>query len=81
MTLPGLISLLILLTVTLLGGFTRPTHRKYTPGFYAYQLDRAPDNASTRIIPYVDFTVAALLRGVWPPCCVRCCSSEASSCG
>jgi hypothetical protein len=58
---PGLISLLILLTVTLLGGFTRLTHGRYTPGFYAYQLDRAPDNASTRIIPYVDFTVAALL--------------------
>ncbi|ROW01360.1 hypothetical protein VMCG_05842 [Cytospora schulzeri] len=61
MTLPGLISLLILLSVTLLGGFTRFTHGKYTPAFYAYQLDRAPDNASTKIIPYVDFTVAALL--------------------
>ena len=61
MTLPGLISLLILLSITLLGGFSRLTHGKYTPAFYAYQLDRAPDNGSTKIIPYMDFAVAALL--------------------
>lgn len=61
MTLPGLISLLILLAVTLLGGFTRLTHGRYTPAFYAYQLDRAPDSASARIIPYVDLTLSVLL--------------------
>ncbi|KUI55727.1 hypothetical protein VP1G_03084 [Cytospora mali] len=74
MTFPGLVTLLILLTVTLLGGFTRFTHGKYTPSFYAYQLDRAPDNASTRLIPYGDFTMAALLffpstRGVGAMLC------------
>lgn len=61
MTIPGLIALLILVTVTLLGGFTRFTHGRYTPGFYAYQLDRAPDDGSTRFLPYLDFAVAALL--------------------
>ncbi|ROW06640.1 hypothetical protein VPNG_06729 [Cytospora leucostoma] len=61
MTLPGLLSLLVLLTVTLLGGFSRLTHGRYTPAFYAYQIDRAPDDASMRFLPYLDFTLAALL--------------------
>lgn len=61
MTLPGLLSLLVLLTVTLLGGFSRLTHGRYTPAFYAYQVDRAPDDASTRLLPYLDFALAALL--------------------
>lgn len=61
MSWPGLLCLAILLALTLLGGFTRLTHGRYTPWFYAYQLDRAPDNSSTRIIPIVDFAIAAML--------------------
>lgn len=61
MSWPGSVSLVILLTITLLGAFTRLTHGRYTPWFYAYQLDRAPDNASTRLIPYVDLVIAAML--------------------
>lgn len=61
MSWPGTLALLILLTMTLLGAFTRLTHGRYTPGFYAYQLDRAPDNSSTRVIPYVDLMIAGLL--------------------
>lgn len=38
--------------------------RSYTntilfPQFYAYQLDRAPDNASTRLVPFGDLVFAA----------------------
>lgn len=61
MSLPGTICLAIVLAMTLVGGFTRLTHGRYTPRFYAYQLDRAPDNASTWLIPYVDLTMAAML--------------------
>lgn len=46
---------------TYLGAFSRLTHGRYTPSFYAYQLDRAPDNASTRVIPYVDALLGTLL--------------------
>lgn len=61
MTVPGIIALLVLIGVALVGGFSRFTHGKHTPGFYAYQLDRAPDNAATRFLPYLDFAMAALL--------------------
>lgn len=57
----GSLSLVVLITLTLLGGFTRLTHGRHTPWFYAYQLDRAPDNKSTRLIPYVDLVLAAML--------------------
>lgn len=46
--------------VTYLGGFSRFTHGRFTPRFYAYQLDRAPDDASTRAVPYIDITLATL---------------------
>ena len=46
---------------TYLGAFSRLTHGRYTPSFYAYQLDRAPDDSSTRIIPYVDVLLGTLL--------------------
>ncbi|OAA59774.1 hypothetical protein SPI_05972 [Niveomyces insectorum RCEF 264] len=47
--------------VTYLGAFGRLTRGRYTPAFYAYQLDRAPDDASTRFVPYVDATLGTLL--------------------
>lgn len=43
-----------------LGAFSRLTHGAYTPAFYEYQLDRAPDNESTRLVPYVDAALATL---------------------
>lgn len=61
MSWPASVCLVILVTLTLLGGFTRLTHGRYTPWFYAYQLDRAPDNELTKVIPYVDFAIAAML--------------------
>lgn len=57
----GSLCLIVLITLTLLGGFTRLTHGRYTPWFCAYQLDRGPDNKSTRLIPYVDLLLAAML--------------------
>lgn len=48
------------IAVIYLGAFSRFTHGAYTPGFYAYQLDRAPDNQATRGIPYADTVVATL---------------------
>lgn len=57
----GPFCLVVLVTLTLLGGFSRLTHGRYTPWFHAYQLDRAPDDASTRLIPYVDLLIAAML--------------------
>ena len=46
---------------TYLGAFSRLTHGRYTPSFYTYQLDRAPDDPSTRVIPYVDAALGTLL--------------------
>ncbi|KAH7157975.1 hypothetical protein B0J13DRAFT_543204 [Dactylonectria estremocensis] len=54
-------ALLALIGTTYLGGFSRFTHGRFTPGFYKYQTDRAPDNESTRIIPFIDVTLATLL--------------------
>lgn len=65
MSLIGLVSLLFLIGFTLLGAFSRLTHGRHTPGFHAYQVARAPDDASTRFMPYVDLTMAALLA--WRP--------------
>ncbi|KAM7195554.1 hypothetical protein V8F20_007450 [Naviculisporaceae sp. PSN 640] len=47
--------------LTFLGAFTRFTHGQYTPAFYRYQLDHAPDNESTRYIPIMDTIVGALV--------------------
>jgi len=44
-----------------LGAFSRFTHGRYTQWWYAYQIDRAPDNESTRIVPWMDTAVGALL--------------------
>lgn len=57
----GLISKYILVSIVYLGAFSRFTHGRYTPSFYRYQLDRAPDDASTRIIPVFDTIFATLV--------------------
>lgn len=44
-----------------LAGFSRFTHGQYTPTFYQYQLDRAPDDESMRFVPFVDITFGILL--------------------
>ena len=64
MSIPPAIGQLALLSSTgiaFMGAFSRFTHGRYTPGFYAYQLDRAPDDETTRLVPVVDITVAILL--------------------
>ena len=57
----GLLATASVTAITYLGAFSRFTHGRYTPSFYAYQLDRAPDNESTRIVPYMDVTLATLI--------------------
>ena len=47
--------------LTFLGAFSRFTHGRYTPSFYQYQIDHAPDDASTRYIPVLDTIVGTML--------------------
>ncbi len=56
----GAVATYTVVAIVYLGAFSRLTHGVYTPAFYDYQLDRAPDNASTRLIPYVDAALATL---------------------
>ncbi|VUC32719.1 unnamed protein product [Clonostachys rosea] len=60
-TTPYKVALGGLIGITYLGGFSRFTHGKYTPVFHQYQVDRAPDDESTRLIPIMDVTLATLL--------------------
>ncbi|KAH8904159.1 hypothetical protein BR93DRAFT_971227 [Coniochaeta sp. PMI_546] len=59
---------LYLVALCYLGGFSRFTHGRYTPAFYRYQIDHAPDDESTRLIPFVDVTLGTLVLflGGWP---------------
>lgn len=54
-------ALAFITAITYLGAFSRFTHGRYTPRFHKYQVDRAPDDPSTRFIPVIDLTVATLL--------------------
>lgn len=54
-------ALIAVTSITYLGAFSRFTHGRYTPAFHRYQVDRAPDDASTRYIPVMDLTLATLL--------------------
>lgn len=47
--------------LTFLGAFSRFTHGRYTPSFYQYQIDNAPDDESTRYIPVIDTLVGSAL--------------------
>ncbi|CAN8097980.1 unnamed protein product [Discula destructiva] len=55
----GTVALVFTVPLLLYGSFSRLTHGRYTPAMYAYQLDRAPDNASTRLVPFGDLAFAA----------------------
>ena len=55
------VTTIVLAGVGYYSGFSRFTHGQYTPSWYAYQLDRAPDDESTRIVPFIDATLATLL--------------------
>jgi len=48
-----------LIALTYLGAFSRLTHGRYTPRFYQYQLERAPDD--NPLIPIMDLTLGTLL--------------------
>ncbi|KAJ2970084.1 hypothetical protein NQ176_g8353 [Zarea fungicola] len=50
----------VVIAIIYLGAFSRFTHGAYTPAFYQYQLDRAPDVESTRLVPYIDTALATL---------------------
>ncbi|KAF7300754.1 hypothetical protein MKEN_01300500 [Mycena kentingensis (nom. inval.)] len=52
-------SALALCGITAVGGFSRLTSGAYTPGYYAYQTARAPND--NLILPIIDFTLLALL--------------------
>ncbi|OAA67450.1 hypothetical protein ISF_03626 [Cordyceps fumosorosea ARSEF 2679] len=56
----GAVATHTVVAIVYLGALSRLTHGVYTPAFYEYQLDRAPDNESTRLIPYVDAALATL---------------------
>jgi hypothetical protein len=47
--------------ITSLGAVSRWTHGRYTPALYRYQVDRAPDDETTELIPYADAALATLL--------------------
>ncbi|KAJ9299797.1 hypothetical protein DTO271G3_2681 [Paecilomyces variotii] len=53
----------ILSCVVLLGGFSRFTHGKYTPGWYAFQEYHSPDDGSTiaTITPIIDTVIGLML--------------------
>ncbi|SPN98397.1 uncharacterized protein DNG_01442 [Cephalotrichum gorgonifer] len=55
------IALAAAVCATYIGAFSRLTHGRYTPSYYAYQVERAPDDASNRFIPFVDLTLGTLL--------------------
>ena len=57
----GQAAVLTAIALTYLGAFSRLTGGQYTPAFYAYQLDRAPNDASTWFLPYLDATLGTLL--------------------
>lgn len=57
----AVISQTALISIAYLGAFSRFTHGQYTPSFYQYQLDRAPDNEYTRLIPIADTTLGTLV--------------------
>jgi len=48
-------------SIIYLGSFSRFTHGRYTPDFYQYQLERAPNNQYTLIIPICDLLFGTLL--------------------
>ncbi|KAF9730179.1 hypothetical protein PMIN04_013129 [Paraphaeosphaeria minitans] len=43
------------------GAFSRFTHGQYTPTFYEYQLERAPNTANTQYVPVIDVLLGSLL--------------------
>lgn len=55
----GTVTLLAIVGILYYGAFSRFTHGEYTPDFYAYQLDRAPDDDSTVLLPYIDSFLAS----------------------
>lgn len=57
----GPLALAITLAAHTVGAFSRATHGRYTPSFYAYQVDRAPNTASTWFIPAIDLVLVALM--------------------
>jgi hypothetical protein len=57
----GSVSQIALVGLVYLGAFSRFTNGRFTPSFYQYQLSRAPNNANTRVIPFIDATLGTML--------------------
>ncbi|PSR79219.1 hypothetical protein BD289DRAFT_375767 [Coniella lustricola] len=57
----GALTLSIVFAIHLIGGFSWFTHGRHTPTFYAYQLDRAPNDASMWMVPYMDWFLCLLM--------------------
>ncbi|KAJ7022094.1 hypothetical protein C8F04DRAFT_245451 [Mycena alexandri] len=53
-------SLLVLAGVSFIGAFSRLTSGRYTPQWYAYQLERAPNTRGTWFIPAMDILLGLL---------------------
>ncbi|KAJ7742872.1 hypothetical protein B0H16DRAFT_1890175 [Mycena metata] len=52
---------LVLAGVSFMGAFSRLTSGRYTPQWYAYQLERAPNTSGTWFIPVMDTLLGFLL--------------------
>ncbi|KAB5527969.1 hypothetical protein GE09DRAFT_1064676 [Coniochaeta sp. 2T2.1] len=61
LTIPYSIPRLYLISLCYLGAFSRFTHGRYTPTFYAYQIQHAQDDESTQYIPVIDTALGTLL--------------------
>lgn len=57
----GTISRVALISILYLGSFSRFTHGRYTPTYYKYQIDRAPDGEMMAYLPFLDSTLGTLL--------------------
>ncbi|KAB5585110.1 hypothetical protein GE09DRAFT_14946 [Coniochaeta sp. 2T2.1] len=67
LTTPHSIPRIYLISLRYLGALSRFTHGRFTPTFYAYQIQHAPDDDLTRYIPVIDTTLDTLLLlgGSW----------------
>jgi hypothetical protein len=57
----GNLPLYLFQAIIYLGAFSRFTHGRYTRSFHQYQVERAPDNAYTQLIPVFDVMLSTLL--------------------
>jgi hypothetical protein len=62
------IPFLLLSCILFYGAFSRLTHGIYTPQFYAYQIDRQPDDGSSTalVVPVMDMILGTMMVLPYP---------------